>query len=368
MTTPSTKASVSLIVVIGAGAIALLRWKSGFEPHTFPNQGVESLKQGAAPSTNAVISTFGRLQNSPRAVDSKRELAELHKILHAMPSDVATEWIRSFLASGKDAITGLSFEPGNDGNLTEWPTFRTFLLDSLSSIDPAAAANISRDLLKSPTTADEWALALRNTGRFDTSPESLAFLRSKTEELITHPEWQQAPTAGYLNAFDVLVFTEAVESTPLLSELIQRKDRKDLAHAGFLTLDRLVQRKPVEVLQRLATDSSLRDSRPEMVAQEIARADLRAPAERAIVKSWLLDPSRTQAELQAFTSVYPNSNRFVSNNLLSKDSQPTGSEIAAHDRAALLTIRAWLTNPDFIPVKSDLRVIERRLESFTGGQ
>ena len=66
------------------------------------------------------------------------------------------------------------------------------------------------------------------------------YLRAKTEELITNPEWQQNPSVGYLNAFDVLVHVGATESTPLLSDLIQRKDRRDLAHAGFLALDRLV--------------------------------------------------------------------------------------------------------------------------------
>ena len=44
--------------------------------------------------------------------------------------------------------------------LTGCPTFRTFLLDVLLAIDPKAAASIGRGILASPTTADEWALAL----------------------------------------------------------------------------------------------------------------------------------------------------------------------------------------------------------------
>ena len=58
-----------------------------------------------------------------------------------------------------------------------------------------------RDILSKPTSADEWALALRNVGRAD---NDAAYLRSKTEELITNPGWQANPSIGYLNAFDVL--------------------------------------------------------------------------------------------------------------------------------------------------------------------
>ncbi len=109
---------------------------------------------------------------------------------------------------------------------------------------------------------------------------------------------------------------------PSSSNLIQRKDRKDLAHAGFLTLDRLVQRKPLDELTRLAADRALQQSRPEMVAQQFARADLRDPAQQALVKTRLLDPARTATELRSFAGVFPNNNRFVSNNLLTSEQRP----------------------------------------------
>ena len=152
--------------------------------------------------------------------------------------------------------------------------------------------------------------------------ESAAFLQRKTEELIANPAWQADPSIGYLNAFDVLVHIEATGSAPLLSDLVQRKDRKDLAHAGFLTLDRLVQRQPTDLLGRLAADRALQESRPEMVAQQFARADVRDSEQREILKAWLLDPARTSVELRSFAGVYPNNNRFVSNNLLTVESTP----------------------------------------------
>ena len=170
-------------------------------------------------------------------------------------------------------------------------------------IDPAALA--ARDLRTALVDQETGVRGFVITGDPD-------FLRAKTEELIRNPAWQADPSIGYLNAFDVLVHVKATASTPLLSGLIQMKDRKDLAHAGFLTLDRLVQGQPVDVLTRLAADTALQQGRPEMVAQQFARADLRDPAQQALVKNWLLDPARSAAELRSFAGVYPNNNQFVS--------------------------------------------------------
>lgn len=296
--------------------------------------------------------------------DSRESLQDLKTSLLEMPKDEALAMIRSYLASGEDRVTGLSFEINKDGSLSEWPTFRTFLMDVLPSIDPAAAAAIGREILASPTSADEWALALRNVALGEPLDGNVAFLQSKTEELITNHAWQADPSIGYLNSFDVLVHIGATGSTPLLSDLIQRKDRKDLAHAGFLTLDRLVQRQPVDLLGRLGADRALQQSRPEMVAQQFARADVRVPAQRELLKAWLLDPARTSVELRSFTGIYPNNNHFISNNLLTVEATPSGGDLAAHDQAALQTISAWADDPSFEPVREHMSLMLSRLEGF----
>ncbi|HEY1122533.1 MAG TPA: hypothetical protein VGE67_13065, partial [Haloferula sp.] len=294
------------LTLLAAGLLATWAWKisnrdnsrSVSAPPSAPSKTV-----APKPSADVLSPAMEFLGGAPDATEVRNEFQKLRQSLAAMPKDEAIALIRGFLASGQDRTTGLSFEIAGDGSLTEWPTFRTFLLDALLAIDPAAAAAISREILAKPTTADEWALALRNVGSVENDP---AFLRSKTEELITNSGWQANPSIGYLNAFDVLVHIESTASTPLLSSLIQRKDRRDLAHAGFLTLDRLVQRQPVDELSRLASDTALQQSRPEMVAQQFARADVRDPAQQSLVKAWLLDPSRKHTELRAFAGVYPN--------------------------------------------------------------
>lgn len=322
-----------------------------------------SQQREADPSSSAdpLAGAFDQLKPSP---DSLGSLKDLQAKLAMMNPAEAVAWIRDFLKSGKDKKTGLTFEIESDHSMKQWPTFRTFLIDVLQKIDPAAAAEVSREILSKPTTADEWALALRNIGLTDQTAETKATLREKTEALINNPAWQANPSVGYLNAFDVLVHTKAVESTPLLSDLIQRKDRKDLVHAAFLTLDRLVQREPAEVLSRLASDKVLQQSRPEMTAQQFARADLRNPEQQAIVKTWMLDPARTGTELNSFAGIYPNNNHFVSNNLLTTEPTQSGADLTTHDREALEILNTWAADPAFAPVKDHLAIMTTRLNGF----
>jgi hypothetical protein len=322
---------------------------------------------GAVKVDDTIFQAFEFFGGKPAAADSLQTLTALRASLLALPKDEAVGRIRSFLAAGKDHPTGLSFGIAKDGMLSEWPSFRTFLLDALLAVDPAVAAETGRTILEKPTTADEWALALRNVARGDASADP-DFLRAKTEELIRNPAWQADPSIGYLNAFDVLVHVKATASTPLLSGLIQMKDRKDLAHAGFLTLDRLVQSQPVEVLTRLSADTALQQGRPEMVAQQFARADLRDPAQQALVKAWLIDPARSAAELRSFAGVYPNNNQFVSNNLLTAQAAAPGDDLAAHDREALKVITAWVSDPAFSSVQDHLRTMVSRLDGFVGSR
>lgn len=357
-------------ILLATGLLGVWWWKTGGRPPSPPSVRADSQgkpRSPIPPGVDPVTAAFRRFPERPLRAEALDSLARLSEKLAALPKRDAVAWVRAFLANGEDKTTGLSFVIGSQGVLQEWPTYRTFLIDQLLAIDPVAAAAISREILAKPTTADEWALALRNVGKADSSgatEEINRFLVVKTEELIANPAWQAEPSIGYLNAFDVLVAANATASTPMLSGLIQRKDRRDLAHAGFLTLDRLVQRQPADLLDRLYRDQALQKSRPEMVAQQFARADVRVPAQREILKAWLLDPARTPDELRAFAGVYPNNNRFVSNNLLTIESSQAGADLAAHDRAALEIINAWVADPLFQPVIPHLRSMSERLRGF----
>ncbi len=356
------------LLLLGAGGI-WWRQENARKPGAQVHQqsvGGSIKKDLRAPSADPVARGEVLLQNKLPRDESLGALQQMQEELRALPADQAVARIEEYLRTGKDRKTGLGFVIGAGGTMKEWPTLRTFLVDALLAIDAQAAARISREILAKPGSADEWALALRNLGRVETSADSRELLIERTKELINNPEWQADPSIGYLNAFDTLVHTDATETIPLLSGLIQRKDRKDLAHAGFLTLDRLVQRNPVDALHLVAAERALSASRPEMVAQQFARADLRDTSQREIVRNWLLNPSRTPAELQSFAGVYPNNNQFISHNLLSSSTQSTGAELAAHDRAALEIITSWQKDAAFQPVQEQLRTMVARLNSFVG--
>ncbi len=364
-----TRALAVVFALLAIGLLGLWLWKPGKEAeHPASGPAANKTLTPAAqpqPAADPLAPAFESFRSKPSEEEARRSLTELRLKLAAMPKDEAVAFIRNFFAIGTDRATGLEFAIGRDGKMSGWPSFRSFLLDELLAIDPAAAAALSREILAKPTTADEWALALRNVAKGEPK-EDRDFLLAKTRELIANPAWQADPSIGYLNAFDVLVHVQATEATPLLSTLIQNKDRKDLAHASFLTLDRLVQHQPVEELTRLSTDRALQQSRPEMVAQQFARADLRDPAQQALVKAWLLDPARSATELHSFASVYPNNNRFISNNLLTSESAPSGPELAVHDREALALVSTWAADPAFSPVKEHLSLMISRLDGFVG--
>ena len=294
----------------------------------------------------------------------RESLDSLRERLLGMPAAEALAEIEGFLATGGDRNTGLEFTIGAGGRIEGWPTLRVFLLDLLLEIDPEGAARISRGILEVESAADEWAIALRNVAKGESAGENRDYLRKKAEELITTAKWQAQPSVGYLNAFDVLVYVGATESAPLLSNLIQQKDRRDLAHAGFLTLDRLVQNQTVEMLTRIQADRALQESRPEMTAQQFARADLRDEAQQALVKSWLLDPDRTPTELKNFVGTYPNNNMMISHNLLTTDDQVSGADLTAHDREVLGIIRSWRNDPEFSALSEYLEISDRRLSGF----
>ena len=213
------------LAIAVAGLAVFWWWKSDTAGN--PSPAGESAAPAASRSRDRdLASAFDHLPGQSDLAGSVKHLAELRIMLAAMPRSEAVSWIRSFLASRQDKETGLSFEIDPDGNLKEWPTFRTFLFDALST----------------RITADEWALALRNAGRAETTEGTRKFLRTKTEELIQNPSWQASPSIGYLNAFDVLVHTKALESSPLLSRLVQQDPAFDVIapHLESMT-GRLVQ-------------------------------------------------------------------------------------------------------------------------------
>jgi hypothetical protein len=297
----------------------------------------------------------------------KERLGAMSKLRVALAYGSAgdrTTAIRAFLDSKMDTPTGQGFKIDRNGFLSEAPTLRTFLLDQMGQQDPAAAAAYSREILNSPGSPDEWAVALRNLARGDTSADGCALLESKTGELLRNTSWQQAPSVGYLEAFDAAVYVGGTNLLSPLSDLVRRKDNQGVAHAAFLAMDRLTFNDPADVLAALEAHPDWMQGREVTRADYFARADVEDPVQRAILESYLLDPARTPAELRAFAGVFPNANFMISQNLLTDSPRLDAPTLRRRDSASLQVVNQWLTEPRFGRIRQALEIMQVRLQQF----
>ncbi len=315
-------------------------------------------------SANRIASAAESLKNNNDPVGSAKNLGELRNHLNSLGANTASSTVRQWLDSGEDAATRLEFKLSPDGSLKTAPTLRTFLLDYLAQIDSKAAAAYAEKILSSQNSADEWAVALRAYARGNSSPDAQTFLQKKIREMLGNRDWRDNPSVGFLEAFDVIVHTRDRELTPELGNMIQQKDNRALGHAAYLTLDRLVQAAPADVLGQLQTQPELMEGHERTRADFFARADMRDPAQRALLENYLLDSKRSGSELQQFAGIFPNANYMVSYNLLTQTVTPTGAELALRDREALNTVQQWLDDPRFEKLKPQLQTIKSRLEQF----
>jgi len=348
------------LFTLGSGAICFGLWWSTRELAP-PASDTPATHSASTPAR--LEAALDQLHTNPAR--ARATLANLRAELFALPPETASAAIVDFLARpDRDAPTGLTFTLAEDGTLASAPTLRVALIDWLGQLDPPRAATFAETLLESPTTPAEWALCLRNHAWAHPELDDRDFLRARTEALIEHEPWRREPSAAYLEAFDVLVHARATESTPVLARLLADPPHRATRHAAFLTLDRLLLARPEDMLARLASPDLRSQVPAETRAQWLARADLSQPDQRAHVMRFLLDPDRSAAELEAFTSVYPNANFMVSDNLLTDFDPPSGTELAARDRAALEIVNEWLDQPRFATRRDTLERMKARLESF----
>ena len=299
------------------------------------------------------------------AVERVQALEALRRELESGATNEVSAALRRLLDSRTDAPTGQQFKIGGNGLLAEAPTLRTFLLDQLGRVNPSAAADYARLILNDSNSPDEWAVALRNLARGDVSPGARSMLADKTAELLNNDSWQQNPSVGYLEAFDTAVFLGGTDLLPTLSDLVRKKDNQAVAHAAFLTLDRLVISQPAQVLSLIEQHPDWMQGREETRANYFARADLGDEGQRRLIETYLLDPTRGANELQAFAGVFPNANFMISQNLLTDAVTMDGATLARRDKAALVVVNEWLAEPRFERVKPELQKIRSRLLEFT---
>ena len=113
--------------------------------------------------------------------------------------------------------------------------------------------------------------------------------------MANYQPWQVNPSVGFLEAFDVFVYTGDTNFVPELAQLASNKENPAAAHAAFLALDRLAQNDPLDMLGTLNDDPTLLSGREGAAAGFFARADVRDPDQKALLADYLLSPARSSS-------------------------------------------------------------------------
>lgn len=296
--------------------------------------------------------------------ESRRAFAMLRGYLGAADRETAFAAVGEFLDSNADAPSGLEFSIGPDGFLAEASSLRVFLLDNLARVDRGGAAAHAEKILVSKDSPDEWAVALRNYALGRTDANARSFLREKWREMVLYETWQREPSIGFLQAFDVAVYLGGTELMPLLTDLVRRMERPAVAHAAFLSLDRLIIQAPADSLSQLLGNLDSLQGREATRASFFARADVSDPRQKKILEEYLLSPQIGGSELNAFAGLYPHASYMVSFNLLSQATTPDHAAIVHLDRESLRVVQEWLADPQFEQLAPHLQGIKSRLETF----
>jgi len=288
------------------------------------------------------------------------ELAWLRQRLLESEPQQAIRAILSFLATGQDARTGERFEIAKGGELAGAPTFRVMLLDLLGRIcresGSSDGATFSRALLDRKTSADEWAVALRNIAW--STPSERAFLSGKVREMIKYQPWRQQPTAGYIEAFDLVVFTRDVTLVPDLGEMVTDEDEA-LRRAAAAAMDRLSELAPLDVMNYLNGRPTEFADRPFLRADYYSKADLSNAPQRQAVETYLSRPDVSSAEKAKLLAVFANPGTFVDDTLVTE--RPAADDPPQRIAGLRTAVSDWRKGNRFPDLAGPLALLEKNI-------
>lgn len=300
------------------------------------------------------------LEETETEAEQRLLLEQMSTFLRLQNREAVRQWLIFWLREGTDVSLAMQFKPGSGEPLSGWPSLRVFLLDWLYGFDPVAAAEVSREVLQESDSPDEWAISLRNLGALG-EPGDRELMESKTAELVRNEAWAADPTAGFLEAFDVVVFLRQDELVPDLAGFLDGGAPRAVEFASILTLNRMVEREPVRTLDYFLASPDALEAYPEAKAELFARADVGSPDGAERVRLFLLSDRTSAQERDHFFQTFPHRGQFISNNLLTESATPSGVELAERDAIALARIKEWQMDPAFRNLRPDLFQLEQRL-------
>ncbi len=338
------------------------------------------LPQSSAPFSNAPATS----QNQPRAkttpakslplsaqidailaalqtgADPREQLDALKAALRDVDPKQAIAAILNFLASGRDASTGLAFQVGEGGALDGAPTLRVFLMDQLGQLardsGDAAGGNIARQVLQTKNSADEWAISLRNLAWSD--PNARPFLAGKMREMLTYQPWLQKPDSGFLEAFDVIAYTQDPGFTEPLADML-RTGNPPLQRAAAVALDRLAETAPLAVMNYLNNNPGVLADKPFVRADYFAKADFSDSSQRKAVEAYLDRGDVSVPEKSKLISELASPGSFVSDGLLTSSAPPEPTE--KQNSALLDTVQHWIDSQKYPHLQTPLLELQQEL-------
>jgi len=332
---------------------------------------MDSLQETSPPERGLkreLDSLLAMLGNRAPREEVRSRLQALKTLIHGLPPDSAASAIIAFLQSGLDAPTGLGFVVGGEGVLDEAPTLRVALLDWLAQTDPSQALDYSRALLPLTSHSDEYAIALRNLAWLNPNGALDMEIAAAFAQMLDRGDWLAKPTAGFLEAFDAAVAIGGRDSWLQLGSVLRMETttgdspEHPANRAAFIALDRLMLREPETLVALLRDQPDWLSWAPLHRASLLTRLDVRSESQRAFLRGYLLSGAHFPGELEYFSSVFPNVNRFSGNRLVTEwEGMQATPDL---DQATLDQVRHWTTDPAFSGLIPHLQTILQRIELF----
>lgn len=335
----------------------------------------DETSRAESPLTRALMEKIAEaaqaIRDLPSGMGPQERQEQAAAILRALRSALASgdlsasvAAILNYLQSGADTASGLPFRVGEGGSLESAPTLRAFLLDVLGTLDPIAAADFSREGLRSPPQSpEETALGLRNLAwgsGGSPNPGDVQLMARNVAALLDSDAWRSAPSTGYLESFDAAVFLSDPETTMRLTAIAAAQGASSAA--ALLALERIAQAGNPDLLRLIADPASPMAARPAFRAELLARAEVSDPAARAVVEEYLASPSIPVSEKQVFLAAFPLRSQTEGPRLITEP--PVPANLPALDRAALEVLRAWDNQPAFGSVQPSISAAIERIEEY----
>ncbi len=310
------------------------------------------------PEILALLDHVAEVLRSGDPVAIKQALTRLDEVFAGKHHDAAVgiSAIVEFLKSGKDAATGEGFVVGEGGVLVESTTLRVFLMDQLGRLSreagSSAALEVARVNLLRPDSADEWAVSMRNVAWFD--PNSREFLADRVSTMLAYEPWRKNPSQGMQEAFDLIVYTGALNTVPELEGIMTGLE-SPLGRAAAVAMDRLAASQPLELMTLLNLKPELFASTPLLRSDLFAHADLSNPAQRQQAEAYLVRPDVNTDERGKFFASLLQSGQFVSHNLTTPFTPPeTPAQAGSRMEVLSRTLDSWLADERFSGFRGDL--------------